>query len=220
MKHLLKIKLVAIFLLTGIILNAQDIQRFLGSYSQECVCFDVIADNSKHFFNIFFVVKEGIESDLLVDVNSFAMPRDFKAFILNDTSFIIPLQWQDDFRGGQASFSGEGKIRNDSLFLYYSEGGWFTVFDCFPKTDYVNTMFLSEANPNKVYYNAINQKIIIDDALQNQSLTLELVDMLGKVVLREINVCNSINIAHLPPGVYVYRLLQDNQVICRGKVLK
>jgi hypothetical protein len=73
---------------------------------------------------------------------------------------------------------------------------------------------------NKVYYDATNQVIVIDKTLQNQFSTLELYDMQGKVILRKTDAGNTISIANLPSGVYLYRLSQNNRAICSGKVVK
>jgi hypothetical protein len=73
---------------------------------------------------------------------------------------------------------------------------------------------------NKIYYNAVNQSIIIDATLQNKSLTLELYDMPGKAILRKTDVGNTISIANLPNGIYLYRLLENNRAIYSGKIVK
>jgi|GEM_PF-1256909 len=75
---------------------------------------------------------------------------------------------------------------------------------------------------NKVYYDVTKQVIVIDETLQNQSLTFELVDMQGQAVLRKTSIDNStfISVANLPSGVYLYRLVQDSQIIGLGKILK
>jgi len=73
---------------------------------------------------------------------------------------------------------------------------------------------------NNIYYNSINQEIVIDEVLQNQSLTLVLYDMLGKMIISKTDVGNTVSIANLPNGVYVYRLLENKQVISKGKVVK
>ena len=74
----------------------------------------------------------------------------------------------------------------------------------------------------KVYYDANRQVIVIDAALQNQSLTLEIVDVQGKVVLRDTNTSknNFISVANLTSGVYLYRLSQNKRVVYSGKILK
>ena len=62
---------------------------------------------------------------------------------------------------------------------------------------------------------------MLDETLLHQSLTFELVDTQGKVILRKTQLSDtSINIANLLNGMYLYRLLQDNQVICSGKIVK
>jgi hypothetical protein len=75
---------------------------------------------------------------------------------------------------------------------------------------------------NKVYYDEIRQVIVVDETLQNQFLTFELVNMQGKVILRKTGISNNnfISIANLSGGVYLYRLIQNSQVICIGKILK
>jgi hypothetical protein len=78
----------------------------------------------------------------------------------------------------------------------------------------------SSFNKNKVHYNNASQIIVIDEDLQNQSIVFELIDMQGKVILQKTGVNNSISIENLPNGVYVYRLLENNQIICWGKIIK
>jgi hypothetical protein len=141
---------------------------------------------------------------------------------LNDSSFFIPEQYSSHDDGFEYYIKGNGVIRGDSICLSYLCGIVY-AFDTDVLCDNCNgssNIVLLPTKQNKLHYNAINQELIIDAGLQNQSLTLELVDMLGKVVLRKTDVSNSVSIAHFPQGVYVYRLTQDNQVICRGKVLK
>lgn len=81
-----------------------------------------------------------------------------------------------------------------------------------------NVEFVS-LNKSAVYYDAIKQIIVIE-TLRNKSFIFELVNMQGKVILRKTNACDTISIANLPIGVYVYRLLENKQVIFNGKILK
>jgi hypothetical protein len=145
---------------------------------------------------------------------------------VEEDSLFIPMQWYSYY--GPDSIMCKGKIDNDSLFLnitmvYYDKKDFrINSFDTcnlkgIRKGVYIPSI---ETNPTKVYYNTMNQKIVIDAGLQSQSLIVELYDIQGKMLLRQTNVSNSVSIAHFPQGVYVYRLLQGNQVICRGKVLK
>ncbi|MCL1936774.1 MAG: T9SS type A sorting domain-containing protein [Candidatus Azobacteroides sp.] len=75
---------------------------------------------------------------------------------------------------------------------------------------------------NKVYFDGTNKIIVFDKTLQNQSLTFELVDMQRRVVLRTIGLGNknSISIANLLNGIYLYHLTKNGMVICTGKILK
>jgi len=83
----------------------------------------------------------------------------------------------------------------------------------------IDSMFFSN---NKIYFDEIRQVIVIDVIFQNQSLTFELVDMQGKVILKKtcIGNNNSISAANLPRGVYIYRLTKEKLVIYSGKILK
>ena len=205
-------------------LTNRDIQHFLGTYSITAMCEAYYAPSPFPETRT-VVIENGIDSDLLIHFSNLGTVR---AFVTNDNSFIIPRQiWKWNFYYQEEFLHGKGVLKNDSICLSYVYGTMASVppyndmgiFGC-DNCNQSTSIVLLPANPNKVYYNTINQTIIIDDALQNQSLTLVLYDIQGKILLREINVCNSINIAHLPQGVYVYRLLQGNQVIYRGKVLK
>ena len=143
--------------------------------------------------------------------------------MINDSIF-IHFDWENfGYNKTYLYYSGRGKIENDSIFLDYIWGDIksYPLESCNCKgVKKVVHIPPIEPTPTKAYYNPITQEIIIDAGLQNQPLTLELYNIQGKMLLREINVGNSISIAHLPQGVYVYRLLQGNQMVCRGKVLK
>jgi hypothetical protein len=78
------------------------------------------------------------------------------------------------------------------------------------------------SDKNKIYFDAAKRLIVVlDETLQNQSLTFELVDIQGKVILRKTDIdSNFIDITNLSNGVYLYRLLQNNKVISSGKIIK
>ena len=73
---------------------------------------------------------------------------------------------------------------------------------------------------NKVYYDDINQVIVMDEALQNQSTTVELIDLQGNAIWKKTNVGETIDIAHLPSGIYLCRVLQNGRMIYSDKILK
>lgn len=229
MKHLLKIKLVAIFLLTGITLNAQDIKRFLGTYSITAGCYYYgVPSHGLIFETRTVVIEAGIESDLLIHfsigVNERCLYTNVKAFVLNDSSFIIPEEHMECEVGvlPKQYIVGNGVIRNDSICLSYEYGRDNYDFSaiCDNCKEGTSSIVLQIANQNKVYYNAIKQEIVINETLQNQSLTLELYDMLGKIIVRQTNAGNTVSIANLPNGVYVYRLLENDRVVSRGKIVR
>jgi len=195
-------------------LSSQNNQHLLGTYSIEGTCGkgEITLLNAGNFFK-------------------FSMPNVFygdivSGYVINDSLF-SEFTW-GYYGVGVMSFSGRGKIENDSIFFDYILGDYDryddhkpTFENCYCKGKRIDVGILPiESNQNKVYYDATNQIIIIDETLQKEFLILELVDLLGKIVVRKTNVNNAISIANLPQGVYMYRLIEDNRVICRGKVVK
>jgi len=202
----------------------QDIQHFLGEYILRGTRI-----TTKPFGGIelsFYseiVIKEGIESDLLINFSNY--DTVFNAFILNNNLF-IPQTWFYLFDGddAQAVLYGKGEIIADSLFLSFFYGGprdyGYTCECKGKKTASSGIVSPSVSDKNKVYFDATKQAIVIDETLQNQSLTFELIDMQGKVVCRKTNAGNSsIGVANLPKGIYLYRLLHNNGAIYSGKIM-
>ena len=79
---------------------------------------------------------------------------------------------------------------------------------------------ISNSDKNKVYVDATRQVIVIDETLQNQSFTFELVDLPGNTILKKTNTDESVSIANLPSGIYLCRILQNGQIIYSDKILK
>jgi hypothetical protein len=199
----------------------QDIQRFLGAYVIEKKDCDIYPNRIViiEWENVFLLYLDDHYYDLFA----------FLFIFVEEDSLFIPMQWCNPYRYYESSFRGKGKVENDSIFLNIIIGNYHVNDFSINHFDTCNIKGIKKGVGNipsiepisiKVYYNAIHQEIVIDAGLQNQSLTLVLYDIQGKILLQKTNVSNSISIAHLPQGVYVYRLMQGNQVICRGKVLK
>jgi hypothetical protein len=203
-------------------LSAQDIQPFLGTYHLEGMCEDLLGEDVFFSDERDIVIKEGSESDLLINIGASANFNDFEAFISNDSLFIPPQGWIN-YDGSEEWFQGKGKFENDSLFLNYTASGTFGAFECEckgKKTTPTNILYPSSTDKIKVYYDAVNQIIVIDGISQNQSMTFELFDIQGKAILRKTCDSNSsINVANLPTGVYLYRLLHDWQTVGSGKII-
>ena len=73
---------------------------------------------------------------------------------------------------------------------------------------------------NKIYYDGIKQIIVIDETLQNQSFTFELINMQGKTVCSKTNLSNNfIDVAKLSAGIYLYRLMQNNKAVYSDKIV-
>jgi len=200
----------------------QDIQRFLGEYHLEGTCKVLAPWQDEVPVEKYVIIETGIESDLLISNVGFAQ-SEFNIFILNDNLF-IPLQWGGIVWEHPESFRGEGQLKNDTLFMHFGSGGELGILECEcqgKKIGSTNVVSLSEPNKNKVYFDAIKQVIVIDETLQNQSLIFELIDLQGKVILKQTNIGNtSICIANLSDGVYLYRLFLNDQEIYVGKILK
>jgi len=76
----------------------------------------------------------------------------------------------------------------------------------------------SPSDRSNVYFDAINQTIVIDETLKSQGFMFELTNIQGKVISKKTN--GNIHTENLPSGIYLYRLLQDNQTIRWGKIVK
>jgi hypothetical protein len=81
-------------------------------------------------------------------------------------------------------------------------------------------MSYSDKNKTYVYYDATRQIIIMDETLQNQSSTFELIDLLGNTILKKTSTGESISIANFPSGIYLCRILQNGRMIYISKILK
>ena len=85
------------------------------------------------------------------------------------------------------------------------------------KTSNINSVSFN----NKVYYDETKQVIVIDETLQNQSfITFELINMQGNTILKKSSISESINIANLPSGIYLCRILQNGRIIYSDKIVK
>lgn len=218
------IKLQLLILLIPICINlcAQDIQRFLGTYHLEGMCKDISQEG-----NIFpderdVIIKEGIESDLLINIGASTGFNSFKTFVSED-SLSIPIQWWENFDETQASFQGKGKIKNDSLFLYYKTGGTFGAFECECKGKKVNLSGIVHsyrANENGIYFDMAKQVIAIPESMQNKSLIIELIGLQGNVILKETITDEFMSLAYLQRGIYLYRILQNGQIVYLDKLFK
>ena len=117
-------------------------------------------------------------------------------------------------------FQGSGEIRNDSLFLTYQSRS----HNCNckgKKTNSSGVAPLPSFVQKRAYYHAAQQAIVIDETLQNQLLAFELMDLQGRVLLKQTNSgSTSIGMANLPDGVYLYRLLLKNRETYFGKIVK
>jgi hypothetical protein len=132
MKTIFKIKslLLILLVLTSICSckkkDTEDNQRVLETYYLEEACVEhilgYVLDGEREI-----VIKESDKYGLLVNINIGA--PDFKAFLRGDSLF-IPIQGWRTFDGSQATFRGEGEMKNDSLFLHYAAGGAFGIFEC------------------------------------------------------------------------------------------
>lgn len=72
----------------------------------------------------------------------------------------------------------------------------------------------------KIYPNPIKDYLAVDASFQNQIVSIEIINTLGQVILKENNVTNKIDTDKLQAGVYVTKIiLKDGKVINR-KIIK
>jgi len=212
----------------------RNIQQFFGTYEIDMDCSLESPWWSKDCA-ILKIIAETYYEPTTVDVRlSFYSQEQLErlalgtASVLNDDSFIFN-EWGFHESGRIEEYhSGKGHLKNDSIFIHYkiyrvnnniSE----LVTDCYFKGK--KTVSLGIASPsvsdkNTVYFDVAKQAIIIDETLHNQFLTFELINMQGSTILKKTNISESINIAHLPSGIYLCRILQNGRVIYSDKIFK
>ena len=72
----------------------------------------------------------------------------------------------------------------------------------------------------KIYPNPIKDYLAVDTSFQNQIASIEIINTLGQVILKENNVTNRIDTDKLQAGVYIAKIiLKDGKVINR-KIIK
>ena len=218
----------------------RNIQNFIGNYEilVECIGAEKYKDN---LIITEFDTNRDSDTNRVVDIKLyFSKPIDsavftpynfdvFFASVLNNNSF-ISVFW--DYGESPNSilfyYSVEGYKKNDSIFINYKrysifDKQFFVEKDCQckgKKTTSQNIETAFEADKNKIYYDAVNQAIIIDEKLQNQFLELELYNTQGQIMLKSNFNNNSVTISNLPNGMYLCRLLQNGQLIFVNKIIK
>ena len=155
----------------------------------------------------------GVVFGLGTTSNNYVLTINFN-WIWADNSLIV--EGVEYFIDDEVEITGTLTTKHDINSNEYTELEITTI----KKTSSSNIETLSFDN-KKVYYDAIKQIIVIDKTLLTQSLTFELVNMQGKVMLRKTNICNnSVSIGNLLNGVYLYHLTQNGKIIHIGKLLK
>ena len=147
-----------------------------------------------------------------LDISSCNFVLTLNSHLLIDRLIIEDIEY---FIDDEVEITGSLTGKKDALTREYIE----LEIETIRKLPLSNNETLSSDN-NKVYFDAKNQLIIIDETLQNQSLIFELTDLQGKIIFSTTITNNPISTAILPKGVYLYRLLQNKQAICFGKILK
>jgi len=222
-----KLLFLHISLIVTLNLSAQNIQNFLGKYEIQANCIVDGFDGYSEFHTYNIEIEENTEenSNIKFFFNKHGINDYVRAMVLNDNNFdILPQQFSGE-EGFEPNFIGDGKIRNDSIFMQYHVGAenviGTLICDCKgKKKNTSNIVSPLEPNKSKIYLDATKQVIVIDETLQNQSLTFELINMQGSTILKKSNLSESINIANLPSGIYLCRILQNGRIIYSDKIVK
>lgn len=119
--------------------------------------------------------------------------------------------------------SGAGNIKEDSIFIQYTSATSSTTLQCDGKGKkkvWGADVYSLKAKKYNVYVDAVNQVIVLDEALQAQPLTVEIIGLQGNIISQKTTMGESVSIANLPKGVYLFRIFQDGKVIYSDKILK
>jgi len=120
----MKTKILLSIILLAVCYSCESTYLVLGKYDLKGTCFDNVYQRT-HPDNRIVTIKQG-KKNLLIDIGGVSV---FKAYETNDSLFIIPHQVYNGSTE-RIGFSGEGVIRNDSLFLHYYTGGSFGDLEC------------------------------------------------------------------------------------------
>lgn len=219
----LYLPLVVIFSQT---LFAQDNQQFVGTYIVQEIC-------TEHNSNITYpasardiIIKHSIVDtfDIQFKIGEYTLGSS----VLNDTHFQTPQHTFLNDDGTTLYISGEGYVKKDSLFYYYSTGGAGGVFECTCKginKNATSTILTTDTG------------ISIISNLANDVLKLEIKNILSiknKAYVRIYNanavlvVAESIigidslalNIGMLPSGNYIIRIESVDSVLFSEQFIK
>ncbi len=210
-------------MMTTLSLPAQDVKKFIGNYKVEAACMRNDVPQEPISFQI--GVTEDVDAGLGIQIFFGGVHGIYslaKATVLNDQDFDI-FQQQLGAPNGVTELSGSGNIKGDSIFIQYNSKYSNILYQCECKGKKLGSadVFSLDAEKYNVYVDATNQLIVLDEALQNNSLIVQLVNMQGSIVLQKANTGESINISNFPAGAYLLRILQeDGRVIYSSKVLK
>lgn len=72
----------------------------------------------------------------------------------------------------------------------------------------------------KVYPNPTSEFLFFDFKDKNEAYSLVLYDLSGKIILKETIYNNSLNVAEVSSGVYLYYVYKKSELVAMGKVLK
>ena len=186
----------------------QDIQHFLGTYHLKGICEDMVQVGFVFPDERDVIISEGIESDLLINIDASANFNNFKVYFLKD-SLYIPLQWWNNFDETQASFQGKGKIENDSLFLRYGVGGTFGVIECHCKGEKISAGISSPDSDIDLHIEQKGNSLLISSQTRT-ILSNEIVSVSGNKIIQSKNNF-AIDISTIPTGIYfIYTTFTDN----------
>ncbi len=222
-----KLRFVVLSLLTVTFnLSSQNVQQFLKDYKVEAACTretsSGISDQQPVSFEIKMVDDESL--GLLIvfttrGIHNIYAPVNFT--ILDDQHFDI---FEQSLPGPNfaTEISGDGIIKGDSIFMQYGTKMNNVTYqcDCRGKKITLSDVSSLKANKYNVYVDAAKQQIVLDEALQNKSLIVELISLQGSIILQQMNTGESVNISTLSSGAYLLRIFQEGQVIYWGKILK
>ena len=99
------------------------------TYHLEGTCIDMRDSIGRVIYeerDVFIYTTNFIDTTISIDG---VLGNKFKVFNFND-SLLIPIQYFTKKDGNRGSFQGKGKIKNDSLFLYYIVNADFGFFEC------------------------------------------------------------------------------------------
>lgn len=127
--------------------------------------------------------------------------------------------------GSTINLSGFNGLTSPITFRFYgynaeASGGNFSIDDVVISGN-INTLSVADNNIEglRMYPNPLSGNTLHLTSTQNLNMTIQIIDTLGKTILKSEVINNSVNISSLNSGVYIIKITEDNKTALRKLIV-